>query len=158
VKTLVAILLIMVACIEPVAAAPATPIWTISAGVDVVNKYYFVSDPNAVNWLFRPNEVNYLTAGATMGNGVRFTLGYGFGRNDTLGADHMVIAAVDKQLNENWWVTVGYQSGRSLFSGFAIGAAYNIAPNASVSLGYTAQGNDYDLKKGIIKTQLLIHF
>jgi len=148
-KTMMALILIMIVCSASVTAAPAAPIWRVFAGVNGLNDNYFVSDPSSVNRLFQPRVVNYLTAGAMTSNGTRFIVGY---------EQKMIMAAIDKQLNENWWVTVGYQSGKSLLSGFNISAAYSIAPNAAVSIGYTSGNVDYELKNAIFRTQLYIQF
>ena len=158
-KLLLMLLLILLICLSPAVAAAASPIWSVSIGLDGSNANYFASDFGATNRWFQNYEPKYLTASATVSNGTRFSVGYGFGRNEALGYEgRAMMAGVDKKINENWWVTVGYESGRNPFSSFTVGAVYSISPNAAVSFGSSFNTNDYELKNAIIRTQLYIHF
>lgn len=162
-KILALVLLLLVVCLQPVKAAPASPIWAVSLGsaeFDPPNGQYFGSDPNTANRLLHGNDLKYLTVSAKVANGTRFSLGYGFGPNEVPGYDNKVIAVgIDRRINENWWVSVGYESSRSLFSGINIGATYNISPRAAVSISSSfTNNNDYELKNTILRTQLYISF
>ena len=58
-------------------------------------------------------EVKYVLGSAATKDGTRFILGYGFGRQEALGNDNnMIMAGIDKQLSEKWWVAVDYQGGK----------------------------------------------
>ena len=162
-KTLAVLLLITWVFLASVAFAAAPPIWSVSIGIDGSNASYFASDFGATNRWFQSYEPKFLTASATINNGTRFSVGYGLGRNEAPGYEgSAMMAGVDKKINENWWVTVGYESGRNPFSGFNVGAVYNISPNASVSFGSSFTTSDYELKNNTIhttiRTQLFIHF
>ncbi|MCC6445891.1 MAG: hypothetical protein IT210_20855 [Armatimonadetes bacterium] len=47
----------------------------------------------------------------------------------------MLLLGYDRQINPKWWVGVDYQSGKSAFGAFNVGAAYSFSPNTSVILG-----------------------
>ena len=135
-KMLGNLLLILLVFSGTAEATQATPIWSLSSGFD---------------------SRNYLKAGATVGNGIRFNIGYDFGRNDVTGNEEKsFIAGIDKQLKENWWVKVGYQNGNSQLGSINVSSVYNITPNASVHVGYSAHAI-YDLKN-FVMTQLYIKF
>lgn len=152
-KILLAILLIMLSCLEPIEAAPAVPIWTATNSIN----NFFSSDFYNTNKLFQPGEMKHLKISSPIVNGTRFSVGYDFNRKDVLGAENNgFMAGVDKQLTENWWVTIGYQAGTSLFSGITAGATHNITPRIAVSVGYLFNNND--ALNNIIKTQLFIVF
>ena len=108
-KTLVVIVLIMLACLETVAAEPAVPIWAKSARSD------------AAGW-----------------------------------EQTMFMTGINKQLNENWWVAVGYQSNKSAWGGVNIGAFYNITRHAAVSVGYSFTNNNQ--WTNLLRSQLYIEF
>jgi hypothetical protein len=146
-------------CLEPVSASPAVPIWTKSLAGNHSNNYFSGPNPYSVNGLFQTGEIQYLTASAASDGSTRLRFGYGFNSNISSGYDNRVIVAgIDKQLSENWWVTIGYQSSRSLYGTINVGAFYSIAPNASVGIGYSFyNNNDYELKS-VIKTLLYIYF
>jgi hypothetical protein len=102
-------------------------------------------------------EIKYALTSITDNNGWRYTLGYGWGRKEVLGADHnMVLAGIDKQLNDKWWVAVDYQGGKSSMGALSFGVGYTFAPNASVILGYNIY-NDRNLRN-TVTTQLDINF
>jgi hypothetical protein len=102
-------------------------------------------------------EVKYILTSVTDANNWRYSLGYGVGRKDALGTDNkMLLASIDKQLNDKWWVCVDYQSGKSVLGALNIGFSYAFAPNASVLIGYDIY-NDRNLKN-TITTQLDINF
>jgi hypothetical protein len=102
-------------------------------------------------------EVKYLLTSVTDANNWRYSLGYGVGRKEALGDDNkMVLASIDKQLNDKWWVCVDYQSGKSALGALNLGVSYAFAPNASVLIGYDIY-NDRNLKK-TFTTQLDINF
>ncbi len=158
-KTLIALIVLILVCLEPVSASPAVPIWTQSSVAGTHSNNYFAGrDPYSANGLFQTGEIQYLTASAAAG-GTRLRFGYGFHGNASSGYDNrIIVAGVDKQLNENWWVTMGYQSSRSLYGTINVGAFYSNAPNASVAIGYSFHNNnDYELKSAI-KTLLYIYF
>lgn len=158
-KILALILLIMLITIAPATASPASPIWSVSVGVDGFTNNYFTNDFYTSNRLLQGNELKYLTASATVSNGTRFSLGYGFSRNEALGYENKtIIAGVDKKITENWWVAVGYESGNRPFSGINLGTVYNISPNAAVSFVSSFDNNDYVLKNAVVRTQLYIRF
>jgi len=158
-KALAMMLLIIWVSVAPAAAAPASPIWSVSVGVDGNSPNYFVGDYYPTSKLFQNNETKYLTISATVNSGTRFSLGYGSGRNDTLGYENKtMIAGVGQKIAENWWVTVGYESGRSSLSGFNLGAVYHISPNAAMSIGSQFTSNDFELKNAVLRTQLYIRF
>ena len=162
-KILALVLLLLLICLEPVNAAPASPIWAVSVGFaefDPLNGQYFGNDPNTANRLLQGSDLKYLTVSAKFATGTRFSLGYGFGPNEVPGYDNKVIAAgIDRRINENWWVSVGYERSRSLFSGINIGATYNISPRAAVSISSSFNNtNDYEWKNTILRTQLYISF
>jgi hypothetical protein len=87
----------------------------------------------------------------------RVTAGYGVGDRDLLAPDHdMVLLGWDRTLNDRWWVAADYQSGKSAFGALSVGAAYTVAPNASVILGFVdlrAPGSD-----DMITTQVDVNF
>lgn len=158
-KLLLVLLLILLICLPPTVAAAEAPTWSVSIGLDGSNANSFANDFGATNRWFQSYEPKFLTASATISNGTRFSLGYGLGRSEVPGFEgRAMMAGVDKKINENWWVTVGYESGRNPFSGFNVGAVYNISPNAAVSFGSSFTGNDYEWKNTTIRTQLYIHF
>ena len=162
-KLLLMLLLILLICLSPAVAAASSPIWSLSIGLDGSNTNYFASDFGATNRWFQSYEPLFLTASATISNGTRFSVGYGLGRNEAPGYEgRAMMAGVGKKINENWWVTVGYESGRNPFSGFNVGAVYNISSNALVSFGSSFTTSDYELKNNTInttiRTQLFIHF
>ncbi|MEN6566385.1 MAG: hypothetical protein ABFC57_08790 [Veillonellales bacterium] len=69
-------------------------------------------------------------ASKTASDGIRYSIGYGAGREAVLGDDNkMVLASIDKQLNDKWWAAVDYQSGKSSLGALSFGVSYNFAPN-----------------------------
>ena len=102
-------------------------------------------------------EVKYLTASAATKDGLRFTLGYGFGRREVLGDDNnMIMAGIDKQLNDKWWVGADYQGGKSTLGALSFGVAYNFSAGTSLLAGYTFYNNqDF---KNTITVQLDVNF
>ncbi len=87
-------------------------------------------------------EVKYLLGSVSTKDGTRFSLGYGIGREEALGAGHnMILASIDKQLNDKWWVGIDYQGGNSALGALSFGAAYTLAPNASILAGYNIYNN-----------------
>ena len=146
-KILVVVILIMAVSFGSAAAMPAAPIWAMR----------FDSGSYYTNSLFQTNEMNFLTASTTTGNGTRFSVGFGPGRNGAPGAEEKVfVARIDKQLKDDWTVSVGYQGGNSLFGGINIGSVYNVTPNASLSVGYSI--TNYNELKNFITSQLYIRF
>jgi hypothetical protein len=84
-------------------------------------------------------------------------LGYGVGRKEALGDDNkMVMAGIDKMLNDKWWAGVDYQSGDSALGALNFGVSYNFAPNTAVIFGYDIY-NDSALKN-TATVQLDINF
>lgn len=157
-KILVAVLLIMTAYLQPTTASPAVPIWAMSAGAVGLSNNYFTNNTYAADKSFQPIDLKYLTISKTTTDGARFSVGYNFSNRDSLGNENALIASVDKKLTENLLVSVGAQSGKRLLGGINVGAAYNITPNATVSVGYGFYNNDNYELKNFIKTQLFIHF
>ena len=102
-------------------------------------------------------EVKYVLGSIATKDGTRFTLGYGFGRKEVLGDDNsMIMAGIDKQLSDKWWVGVDYQGGKSSLGALSVGAAYNFSPNTSVLVGYQFYNNkDF---KNTFTVQLDINF
>lgn len=102
-------------------------------------------------------EVKYLLASIAAKDGTRFSFGYGIGRKKSLGDDYkMIMASIDKQLNDKWWVAVDYQGGKSSLGALNFGVAYNFAPNASLLLAYDIYNNkEY---KNTMSLQLDINF
>lgn len=87
-------------------------------------------------------EVKYLLGSVSTKDGTRFSLGYGIGREEALGSDNkMILAGIDKQLNDKWWVGVDYQGGKSALGALNFGVAYSITPSASILLGYDIYNN-----------------
>ncbi len=120
--------------------------------LNVVVGVYNLGQTSATN-----QEVKYVLTSTTDQNGWRYTLGYGWGRKEVLGDDHnMIMAGIDKQLNDKWWVAADYQGGKSALGALSFGVGYTFAPNASVILGYNVY-NDGNLKN-TITTQLDINF
>jgi hypothetical protein len=120
--------------------------------LNVVAGAYNVGQTSATN-----QEIKYLLTSTTDKNGWRYSLGYGWGRKQALGADHnMVLAGIDKQLNGKWWVAADYQGGKSCVGALNFGVGYTFAPNASVIVGYDIY-NDSNLKN-TVTTQLDINF
>lgn len=102
-------------------------------------------------------EVKYLLGSISTKDGTRFSLGYGLGREEALGPDYkMVLASIDKQLNDKWWIGVDYQGGKSALGALNFGVAYSFAPNASILLGYDIYNNDS--YKDTFTVQLDINF
>jgi hypothetical protein len=67
----------------------------------------------------------------------RFALGYAVGSRRTLGTDQdQVWASYDRALSDKWWVGADYISGDSFMGSLNVGAAYTIADNVSMILGY----------------------
>lgn len=120
--------------------------------LNLVAGIYNVGTTSATN-----SEVKYVMGSVATKDGTRFTLGYGFGRQEVLGDDHnMIMAGIDKQLNDKWWVGVDYQGGKSSLGALSVGAAYNFTPNVSLLVGYSFYNNqDY---KNTITTQIDINF
>lgn len=72
----------------------------------------------------------------------RVTLGYGMGKEATLGEDNkMVFAGLDKQLNSKFWAAVDYQGGKSAFGALNVGVAYSFTKNTSLIVGYDWYNN-----------------
>ena len=159
-KTLALLLgMILLVFLSPVAASPASPIWSVSVGTDGLNNYYFTNDFDPTNRLFHSNDVKYLMFSSPAGNTTRFSIGYGIGRNNVLGYDQKIFAAnINKKIAENWWLSVGYESDKLRFGGLNFGAGYKISPNATISVFSSFNNKEYDLKKPLIRTQLLILF
>lgn len=87
--------------------------------------------------------LKYVMASQKVSDGTRFSLGYGVGKEDNLQPDeNVVMAGIDKQLNEKWWGAVDYISGDSGIGGISVGASYAFAPNASVLFGYSVYNKD----------------
>lgn len=122
-----------------------------STDLNIVAGVYNVGTTNTTN-----QEVKYLLTSQTAADGSRYSLGYGIGRKAVLGSDNkMVLASIDKQLNDKWWAAVDYQSGKSSLGALSFGLSYNFAPNTSVIFGYDIYNNkDY---KNTITTQLDIN-
>ena len=102
-------------------------------------------------------EVKYLLGSMAAKDGTRFSLGYGIGRKEALGADNkMILASIDKQLNDKWWVGVDYQGGQSALGALSFGAGYSLTSNSSLLLGYSIYNNsDY---KNTVTLQLDVNF
>lgn len=105
--------------------------------LNVVAGVYNLGTTSATN-----QEVKYLLGSVSAKDGTRFSLGYGIGRKAALGSDHnMVLASIDKQLNDKWWVGLDYQGGKSALGALSFGVGYSFAPNASILLGYDIYNN-----------------
>ncbi len=151
--------MILLVCLSPVAASPAMPIWSVSVGTDGLNNYYFTNDFDPTNRLFHSNDVKVLMLSSPTGNATRFSIGYGISRNNALGYEQKIFAAsINKKITENWWLSVGYESDKLRFGGINFGAGYKISPNATISVFSSFTNKEYDLKKPLIRTQLLIQF
>ena len=159
-KTLALLLgMILLVCLSPVAASPASPIWPGSVGADGLNSYYFTNDFDPTNRLFQSNDVKVLMFSSPAGNATRYSIGYGIARNNGLGYEQKIFAAnINKKISENWWLSVGYESDKLRFGGINFGAGYKISPNATISIFSSFTNKEYDLKKPLLRTQLLIHF
>jgi hypothetical protein len=102
-------------------------------------------------------EVKYLLGSVSTKDGTRFSLGYGMGREEALGADHnMILASIDKQLNDKWWVGADYQGGTSALGALNFGVSYSFSPNASILLGYDIYNNA--AYKNTLTLQLDVNF
>lgn len=100
--------------------------------------------------------LKYVLASQTAADGVRYSLGYGVGREEAIGDDNkMVIASIDKMLTDKVWAGVDYMSGDSALGALSFGASYNFASNVSVLLGYDIYNND---SENTFTTQLDINF
>lgn len=87
--------------------------------------------------------LKYVMASTKAGDGTRFSLGYGVGREANLGDDNKVVmAGIDKQFSDKWWGAVDYISGDSWLGGLNFGVSYAVAPNASILIGYNIYNND----------------
>ena len=158
-KILAVLFGILLVCPLPVTAAPASPIWSASVGVDGLNSYYFNNDIEPINKLFQPNETKILMFNSPTVNGARYSIGYGVSRKNLLGSEQKILAAsVNKKLTDNWSFAVGFESDRLSFGAFNFGAMYSISPHATISVFTSINNKEYDLKKPLIRTQLLIHF
>ncbi|HWR42447.1 hypothetical protein [Sporomusa sp.] len=147
--------------IDYIASQPSNPLYfnakfnllnNEASKVNIVAGVYNVGTSKATN-----QEVKYVLTSKTISDGTRFALGYGVGRREALGSDNkMILASIDKQLNDKWWVAVDYQGGKSALGATNVGFSYNFAPNASVIFAYDIYNNkDY---KNTITTQLDINF
>ena len=151
--------MILLVCLSPVAASPASPIWSGSVGADGLNSYYFTNDLDPTNRLFQSNDVKILMFSSPAGNATRYSIGYGIARNNALGYEQKIFAAnINRKISENWWLSVGYESDKLRFGGLNLGAGYRISPNATISVFSSFTNKEYDLKKPLLRTQLLIHF
>ena len=102
-------------------------------------------------------EVKYLLSSMSTKDGTRFSLGYGIGREEALGSDNkMLLAAIDKQLNDKWWIGMDYQSGKSALGALSFGVGYSLTPNASILLGYDIYNNS--AYKNTVTVQLDVNF
>lgn len=105
--------------------------------LNMVAGVYNMGTTNATN-----SEVKYVLGSTATKDGTRFTLGYGFGRKDVLGDDsQMIMAGIDKQLNDKWWICTDYQGGKSSLGALSLGVAYNFSPSTSVLAGYSFYNN-----------------
>lgn len=158
-KILAVLFGIMIVSSLPVMASPASPIWSASIGMDELNSYYFSNDFEPINKLFQANGTKILMLNSPSVNGARYSIGYGVSHNTVLGNEQKIFAAsVNKKLTDNWSFTVGYESDRLRFGAFSFGAMYNISPHATISVFTSINNKEYDLKKPLIRTQLLIFF
>ncbi|HBS59030.1 MAG: hypothetical protein AAGU23_02780 [Bacillota bacterium] len=88
-------------------------------------------------------SLKYVVASTKASDGTRFSLGYGWGRDEVLAPDeNMVLAGIDKQLSDKWWGAVDYISGDSGLGALSFGVSYAVAPNASVLVGYNIYNNN----------------
>ena len=103
------------------------------------------------------SEVKYVLGSVATKDGTRLTFGYGFGRQEVLGDDHnMIMAGIDKQLSDRWWIGADYQGGKSSLGALSVGASYNFTPNAALLVGYSFYNNqDF---KNTITTQIDVNF
>lgn len=103
------------------------------------------------------SEVKYVLGSVATKDGTRLTFGYGFGRQKVLGNDHnMIMAGIDKQLSDRWWIGADYQGGKSSLGALSVGASYNFIPNAALLVGYSFYNNqDF---KNTITTQIDVNF
>ena len=123
-----------------------------ASNVNMVAGVYNVGTSSATN-----QEVKYVLGSKTISDGTRFSLGYGVGREAALVSDNkMILASIDKQLNDKWWAAIDYQGGKSVLGATSVGLAYNFAPNTSVIFGYDIYNNKAN--KNTITTQLDINF
>ncbi|WP_425058188.1 hypothetical protein SCACP_28370 [Sporomusa carbonis] len=147
--------------IDYIASQPSNPLYfnakfnllnNAATNVNVVAGVYNVGTSNATN-----QEVKYVLASKIIKDGTRFALGYGVGREAALGSDNkMILASIDKQLNDKWWVAIDHQGGKSALGATNVGFAYSFAPNASVIFAYDIYNNKS--YKNTITTQLDINF
>jgi hypothetical protein len=158
-KILAVLFVILLICSLPVTASPASPIWSASIGMDELNSYYFSNDFEPINKLFRPNGTKILMLNSPTVNGARYSIGYGVSRKNLLGSEQKIFAAsVNKKLTDNWSFAVGFESDRLRFGAINFGAMYSISPHATISVFTSINNKEYDLKKPLIRTQLLIFF
>ena len=121
--------------------------------LNMVIGVYNVGTSSAMN-----QEVKYLLASAATKDGTRFSLGYGIGRTEALGENNnqLIMASIDKQLNDKWWVAVDYQGSTSALGALNFGFSYNFTPATSILVGYDIYNNkDF---KNTITVQLDINF
>jgi len=157
-KPFMAMMIIMALSFGTAGAAPASPAWTSSSAVSGLHDQNLNTAPLTANWTFPTVGAHYLASRLTTSSGIRFQFGYNFASTAVPGFENrMIMASIDKQLSENWWVTAGYQGGWKQYPVINAGAAYNVSPNVAVSIGYILETN-YDLKNAIFRTQLDVIF
>ena len=121
--------------------------------LNMVAGVYNVGTSSAMN-----QEVKYLLASISTKDGTRFSLGYGIGRTEALGENNnqLIMASIDKQLNDKWWVAVDYQGSTSAQGALNFGFSYNFTPATSILVGYDIYNNkDF---KNTLTIQLDINF
>jgi hypothetical protein len=107
------------------------------ADLNVVAGIYNVGTTRDTN-----QEVKYLLGSASTNDGTRFSLGYGIGRTEALGnSNQFIFAGIDKQLNDNWWIAVDYQSGTSALGAFNFGFSYKTSPSTTITIFYDIYNN-----------------
>ena len=112
-------------------------------------------------------NIMYVVVAKTFKPFARLSLGY-YSGNDKLLVDETgavantgAIVSLDKQINDKWWASVDYASGRSWYGVLSYGVSYAFAPNTSVIFGYVVPNNPNAIGgyvNNMVTTQLDINF
>ena len=112
-------------------------------------------------------NIMYVVVAKTFKPIARLSVGY-YSGNDKLLVDETgaaansgMIVSLDKQINDKWWASVDYASGRSWYGVFSYGFSYAFAPNTSVIFGYVVPNNPNAIGgyvNNMVTTQLDINF
>ena len=53
----------------------------------------------------------------------------------------MILAGIDKQINDKWWIGTDFQGGKSALGAWNVGFAYSFTPTVSVLVAYDIYNN-----------------